>query len=180
MVDVFGDGIAYGTNLQVAKKVVTTVGQYKDYTAEIQQSYELGFTPNRPHRNVDDTFVTPIRTYEGRVYILDDVAKMAVTDWYIASDTISSKLIYFAKGDDGGSGDMFALHGDRGPSGAKGLKADSGDRVPPGSRGPAGKRGAAGPGGPPGKIGKTGPAGAHGGVGARGEKDDKWDYGGVC
>ena len=38
MVNVFGDSIASGIegNLQVAKKVVTTVDQYRDYDAEIQ------------------------------------------------------------------------------------------------------------------------------------------------
>ena len=41
MVNVFGDSIARGPeggNLQVVKKVVTSVGQFKDYYAEIQQS----------------------------------------------------------------------------------------------------------------------------------------------
>ena len=68
---------------------------------------------------------------------------MQVTARQIATDTISSKLIYFVKGDDGG-GVGFALHGDRGLPGAKGLKGDSGDRGPVRSRCPNGKRGAAG------------------------------------
>ena len=60
---------------------------------------------------------------------MDNVATMIVTDRQIATDTISSKLIYFVKGyDDGGAG--FSLHGDRGNSGARCLKGDSGD--PPG------------------------------------------------
>ena len=60
MVNVFGDSIASGPgNLQVVKKVLTTVGQFKDYIAEIEQSYELGFTPYRLHTNVDGVFVTP-------------------------------------------------------------------------------------------------------------------------
>ena len=46
MVNVFGDNIASGPgNLQVIKKVIVTVGKFKDYIDEIQQSYELGFTP---------------------------------------------------------------------------------------------------------------------------------------
>ena len=61
------------------KKVVTTVGQYEDYHAEIDQSYVLGFPPYRLHANVDGTCVTPIRYYDGRVYVLDDVAMMDVT-----------------------------------------------------------------------------------------------------
>ena len=65
---------------------------------------------------------------------------------------------------------MFALHGDRGPSGARGLKEDSGDRGSTGSRGPAGKRGAERPGGLPVTIGKMGPVVAHGGAGARSAK----------
>ena len=55
------------------KKVVTTVGQFKDYYAEIQQSHVLGFSPYWLHTNVDGTFVTPIRTYDWRVYVLNDV-----------------------------------------------------------------------------------------------------------
>ena len=73
--------------------------------------------------------------------------------WRLETDTISSKLIYFVKGD-GGSG--VALQGDRGPSGARGLKGDSSDQGSVGSRGPAAKRGVEGREGPPGKIGKNG------------------------
>ena len=73
MVNVFGDSITSGRegNLQVVKKVVTTVGRFGDYKDEIQKSYVLGFTPYRLHTNVDGTFVTPIRTYDGHVYVLD-------------------------------------------------------------------------------------------------------------
>ena len=46
MVNVFGGSIASGPgNLQVAKKVVVTMGKFKDYIGEIQQSHVLGFTP---------------------------------------------------------------------------------------------------------------------------------------
>ena len=100
---------------------------------------------------------------------------MEVSNRHIATDTISSKVIYFVKGD--GGGDIVALQGDKGPAGARGLKGDSGDRGPTGSRVPIGKRGAEGPEGPPGKIGKMGPVGARGGIGARGEKGDKGDTG---
>ena len=85
---------------------------------------------------------------------MDDVTTMEVTNQQIATDTISSKLIYFVKADDDGGGDNVALQGDRGPPGARGLKGYSGDRGPAGSRGPTGKRGAEGPEGPSGKIGK--------------------------
>ena len=127
----------------------------------------LGFTPYRLHKNVDGTFVTPIRVYDGKIYVLDDVATMEVGDRYLTTHTISSKLVYFAKGE-GSSG--VALQGVRGARGLKG---------PTGSRGPTGKRGAGGPEGPPGKIGKMGPVGNSGGIGARGEKGDKGDTGGV-
>ena len=83
MVNVFGDSIASGPeggNLQVVEKVVTTVGQYMDYVAEIRQSYKLGFTPYRLHTNSDGTFVTSIRVYDGRVYVLDDETAMEVTE----------------------------------------------------------------------------------------------------
>ena len=172
MVNVFGDSIASGPeggNLQKVKRVVASVGQFNDYYAEIQQRYVLGFTPYRLHTNSDGTFVTPIRVYDGRVYVLDDETTMNVTTRHIATDRISSKLVFFVKGDDDG-GVGFALHGCRGPSGAKGLKGDSGDRGVAGCRGPIGKRGAAGPGGPPGNIGKVGPVGARGEARARGDR----------
>ena len=70
----------------MAKKVVATVGQYENYYAEINQSYVLGFPPYRLHTNVDGTFVTPIRYYDGRVYVLDDVATMDVTGRHIEGD----------------------------------------------------------------------------------------------
>ena len=59
MVNVFGDSIAGGPgNLQVAKKVVDTVGQY--YIDPIRQSYELGFLHYRLHTNVEGVLVTSI------------------------------------------------------------------------------------------------------------------------
>ena len=155
MVNQFGESARSGSgNLQMVKKVVVTKGKYKDYTDEIRQSYELGFTPFRLHTNTVGTYVTPIRVYDGNVHVLDDAATMDVGNRQIDSDKISSKLIYFVKSDDGSG---VALQGDRGPSGVKGLKGDSGGQGSVGSQGPAGKRGAVGPGGPPGKIGKIGP-----------------------
>ena len=79
MVIVLGDNIASGPgNLQVVKKVVATKGKLKDYWNEIQQSYVFGFTPDRLHKNADGTFVTPIRYYDGNVYVLGDVATMSL------------------------------------------------------------------------------------------------------
>ena len=97
MVNVFGENVGNGgpVDLQVAKKVIVTKGQYKDYANEIRQSYELGFPPYRLHTNEDGTFVTPIRVYDGRVYVLYDVATMQVTTRSIATDKLSSKLVYF-------------------------------------------------------------------------------------
>ena len=84
MVNVFGESVGNGpVDLQIVKKVVVTKGQYKDYVNEIRQSYELGFPPCRLHTNDDGTFVTPIRVYDGRVYVLDDVATMNVGEWFI-------------------------------------------------------------------------------------------------
>ena len=95
-----GDIIESGPgNLQVVKKVVVTESKFKDYGHEIQQSYELGFTRYRLHKNVNGTFVTPIRYCDGRVYVLDDVATMEVGDRSLRGDTICSKLVYFVKGD---------------------------------------------------------------------------------
>ena len=69
----------------------STVGRFRDYIAEIQQSDELGFTPYRLHKRPDGTFVTLIRVYRGSVYVLDDVTTMVVTARQIAKD--GSKLI---------------------------------------------------------------------------------------
>ena len=138
------------------KTDVVTEGKFKEYSVEIQQSYVLEFTPYRLHKNADGTFVIHIRVYDGKVYVLDDVATM---EWMKYS-----KLVYFAKGD-GSSG--VALQG------------DSGNKGPVGRRGPTGKRGVAGPEGPPAKTGQMGPVGSRGEIGARGEKDDKGDTGDV-
>ena len=171
MVNVFGESVGSGSvDLQLVKNVVTTVGRYLDYTAIV-----LGFPPYRLHTNVDGTFVTPIRVYDGKVYVLDDVATMDVTGRHIVGN--KSKLVYFVEADDGSG---VALQGDRGPSGIMGLKGDSGDQGPSGRQGPAGKRGTVGSEGPPGKIGKIGPPGpveGKGSVGEPGEKGDKGDVG---
>ena len=158
MVTVFGERNGRG-NLQMVKKVVTAVDQYKDYIGEIQQ---------RKHTRPDGTFVTHICVPRGSLYVLDDITTMQVTGRQIATD--GSKLVYFAEGNDGSG---VALQGDRGPSGVRGLKGDSGGQGPIGNQGPAGKRGAVWPGGPPGKFGKIaspGPIGSKGNVGVRGEK----------
>ena len=98
----------------------------------------------------------PIHVYDGKVYVLDDVATMEVGDLDLITDKIYSKLIYFVK-DDVSSGDIVALQGNRGPSGARGLKGAFGDKGPVGIRGPTRKRGVEEPEGPPGEIGKMGP-----------------------
>ena len=153
MVNVFGETVGNGpVILQLVNKVVTTVDQYEDYYAEKEQSHVLGFPPYRLHTNVDGTFVTPIRYYDGWVYVLDVVATLNVTGRHIATDKLGSKRVYFIEADDGSGVDP---QGDRGPSGVRGLKGDSGDQGPSGRQGPARKRGALG--GPPGKIGKIGP-----------------------
>ena len=98
MVNVFGGSIASGpVNLQVVKKVVVTVEKINDYIDELQQSYVLGFTPYRVHKNVDGTFVTPIIFYDAKVYVLDDVATMEVSDRNLSTDIINCKLICFVK-----------------------------------------------------------------------------------
>ena len=116
MVNVFGESVGNGgpVDLQIVKKVVVTNGQYKVYANEIRQSYELGFPPYRLHTNEDGTLVTPIRVYDGKVYVLDDEATMKVDEWFVETDKLSSKLVYFVKADDGSG---VALQGDRGPSG---------------------------------------------------------------
>ena len=158
MVNVFGESV--GSGFSISGKVVATVGQYEDYWAEINQSYVLGFSPYQVHTNVDGTFVTLIRYYDGRVYVLDDVAMMDITKRHIAGD--KNKLVYFVEADGGGG---VALQG---PS--RGLKGSQG---PSGRQGPARKRGVVGSEGPPGKIGKIGPPGPVGGKGSVGERGEK-------
>ena len=116
MVNVFGDSVASGQgNLQMVKKVVVTKGKFNDYSDEIRQSYELGFTPYSLHTNVDGVFVTPIRVYS----VLNNVATMEIGNRQIGTYEISSKLVYLAKGD---GGSVAALQGYRGPSGTRALK----------------------------------------------------------
>ena len=100
MVNIFDDSVASGPgNLQMVKNVVVTKGKFKDYMDEIKQSYELGFTPYRLHKNQYGIYVTPIRVYDESVYVLDNVATMEDSGWYLEMDT--SKLIYFLKGGGG-------------------------------------------------------------------------------
>ena len=103
MVNVFSESVGSGgsVDLQIVKKVATTVGTFGDYIDEIRQSYEFGFTSYRLHTNKDGTFVTPIRVYDGRVYVSDDETTVYVTNRRIATDKISSKLVYFVESDDG-------------------------------------------------------------------------------
>ena len=90
MVNIFGERVGSGgsVDLQLVKKVVTTVSPFGDYIDEIRQSYKLGFTPYRLHTNSDGTFVTPIRVCDGRVYVSDDETTMQVTNRKIATDKL--------------------------------------------------------------------------------------------
>ena len=88
--------------------------QFGDYIDEIQQSYELGFTPYGLHTNEVGTYVTPICVYDGRVYVLDDVAALQVTNRRIATDD-KSILIYFVE-----SGGPPGPVGSKGNVGARG------------------------------------------------------------
>ena len=75
----------------MVKKVVGTVGKFKDYGDEIQQRYVLGFTPYRLHKNVDGS-LPPFVFIMGR---LDDVSTMEVRERYLTMDTITG---IFCKG----------------------------------------------------------------------------------
>ena len=80
MLNVFGESVGNeSVDLQLLKTVVTTVCLYEDYYDEIDQGYVLGFPLYRMHTNVDGTFVTLIRYYDGRIYVLEDDASMDVT-----------------------------------------------------------------------------------------------------
>ena len=84
----------------MVKKVVVTKGKYR---LTIGMKYRL-------HTNVDGIYVTTIRVNDGSVYVLDDVATMEIGYRQIEMDKVSSKLIYFVKGDDGSG---IALQGER-------------------------------------------------------------------
>ena len=142
MVNVFGDSVGSGSvDLQLVKKVVTTVGTFGDYIDEIRQSYELGFPPYRFHTNGYGTFVTPIRVYNGKVYVLDDeTGKRGV----VGSECPPGK---------------FGKIGPPGPVGGKGSV---------GERGEKGYKGDVGSGGPPGPAGSKGNVGARGEKGEKG------------
>ena len=70
IVNVFGDSTESGPGiLQVVKKVVESKTMAMKYSKAM--SLDL-------HKNVDVTFVIPIRYYDGRVYVLDDVVRANV------------------------------------------------------------------------------------------------------
>ena len=48
--------------------------------------------------NVEGVFVTLIRVYSGRVFVLDDVVTLEIGNRQIATDTISSKLVNWVMG----------------------------------------------------------------------------------
>ena len=88
MVNVFDGSMASTPGKSTSGEVSRcNVGRFKDY------SDELGFTPYRLHKNADGTFVTPIRVYDGKAYVLDDVATMEVGDRDLITDEINSKLV---------------------------------------------------------------------------------------
>ena len=96
MVNVFGGNIARRPgNLQVVKKVVVTVGNFKDHIDEIQQSYELGFTPYRLHKNADGTFVTPIRVYDRNIHTYILTQSCITTHWAAKTSWLANaKFLY--------------------------------------------------------------------------------------
>ena len=91
MVNVFSDSIGKGPgNLQVVKKVVVTEGTFKDYSDEIQQSYELGL-PYKVHKNAYCTFVTPIRVYDGKVPYRLNVRRPKVTIFWLSDESFDRR-----------------------------------------------------------------------------------------
>ena len=76
----------------MAKKVVVTKGKFRDYMDEIQQSYELGFTPYILHKNQYGIYVTPfvfmMRAYMywtmlPRRMLAIGILKRIQVNWYI-------------------------------------------------------------------------------------------------
>ena len=63
---------------------------------------ELGFTPDRLHKNTDGTFVTPAFVIMMGGYMYWTM----LPQWRLAIEALQriSKLIYFVKGDGGGGG----------------------------------------------------------------------------
>ena len=117
----------------------------------------------RLHTNADGTFVTSIRYYDVKAYAVDDVATMEIGDWYLETDTIGSKLIYFVKGSTC----------PRGMKGAKGLRGVAGIQGPLGVQGPVGITGVQGERGPEGHYGTQGLVGKRGDCGERDERGEK-------
>ena len=89
MVNVFGGSVgSWPGDLQMVKKVVVAKVKYWN---EIQHSNGLGFIPYTLRTNVDGIYVTPIRVYDGCVYVVDDVATMEIGGGQIETVKINSR-----------------------------------------------------------------------------------------
>ena len=177
MVNKFGDktdGTTSIINLQTVKRVTATSGKYKDYIKQIQESYNLGFTPYRLHVKYSGNWVSPVRCYDKKVYVSDNEGAMEITEGVITTDV----LIYWTKAEDDEDDAASAIIGDQGPAGPVGKKGKRGATGPPGEAGPPGKKGDKGDsGGKQGDPGAKGDKGERGAVGAKGKKGDKGDQG---
>ena len=116
MVNVFGEGSRAGDlDLKTTKRVVEENGKYQDWVKEIDESHRVGFPPYRIFTDGTGTFMSPIRVYDRKVYVLTDIAVLDVGDRTIKGD---GKLVYFCFADDDDV--AFAVQGDRGPVGGQG------------------------------------------------------------
>ena len=155
-------------DVKALKKVTTSSGKYKDYIKQIQESYELGFTPYRLHHKKTGLWITPIRCYDKHVYVSDDTGSFAVTDDSLGTD---DALVYCIKGDIK-YGEVTALVGPQGPPGPSGRRGPQGKHGIDGSDGAVGPPGSKGPRGEIGPAGPQGPAGPPGSRGTKGQKGD--------
>ena len=74
MVNVFGESVGSGSvDLQLVKKVVATVGQYEDYTAENKPKLCGWISTLQTAYKCRWYICTPMYYYDGKVYVLDDV-----------------------------------------------------------------------------------------------------------
>ena len=164
MVNVFGERAenendnSFVKNINFVKEVRTTIGNYRDYKKEIQESIRLGVTP---YRIYDGKWYTPIRVYNDEIYVLDNTGAENCTSKTIKGD--NSILVYFVKDStDGKATALIGVDGPPGPAGPRGEQGLKGKNGAKGNRGMKGDRGSAGPRGEQGSIGKTGVKGDRG------------------
>ena len=127
-------------NIKLLKKVKVTEGKYESHSNQIQESYRLGFTPCRVHRNDNGTFASPVRVYDNKVFVLDNSGAFQINGRLM--EDYNSYLVYAEEvdptTDDGGAVGLIGPQGPPGHVGPQGKRSPQGDDGPPGKRGSIG------------------------------------------